>query len=869
MHAPRPFGLLQYGEELTASELAYVSQLVQQVTNYKTVSLLPTVKAVRALPYKGIAIISDMGGTLRVITNKPPEEPIKTELNGYPNAEIPMLFSGRIITARPRTGQGVTLKLTPTCRRRLNNYSGSLAPEEITLQRFEIEHNPYFVEFIPKNLPDKFTVTQYTNHRATWYSGAMAEVHQIIGGFGITDLKKLPDNPYEQAQLKVPKKLFKRIQDELDGGILPAYYGSPNKNGQFQYDYKFEKTELVGLADKQSPWLIRINRSGVYVMPLPLIPATTTKAFHDYIEEQQDDEISTILNRFGGIPTGEKMPTGKDFEAWQKAGVIIKICDTNDFYDNDAYYSACGWSANLNASEIVNTCFAHEEQSGWQKGKMYIGYLRLGSLNKFAMFPKNDGIDTASDELKVKALQYASRVSALFQAANANDLAVQYKLRRVAISELAIRADGIFNEQVEKQYWQDLELPPIVPCSGGINKYREDYIYAVGKPKNHPQIKFPEPFLGGCISHDFGRLDTGEQKKVFPDMDCPMFAYFIGNDMKTVHYFKDWQDNINKPPDSDYSDCMTVGSWEKTEYLSPTQLAGNFYTSDFDDREEIAEKIRYTKIKGEDKGYDTQPFFAFWEMFSRVGDMWRNRYFTHKTNSNTTTGKRLEVACCIPYYCRNAVIYAKTQTDTGKETTESLGLYAIKDPNTYGFWTYDRIFHWLNTLRDAQGNVVMDGEPYPKNANPVWVEAHYHNDGTCSDFADNGDWVGGMPADYSWLIHPNANEYLLSGGGGQPNIEEYSETVKEKVSVSGSLKVSLSDFPQTVFENKQPDLMYFEMSPSELGTIFYRDADKVLIGEQDYCSISEHNEQGERYHWGASIVASTNSNNHFIGVINS
>ena len=866
MHQPKPFGLLQYGERLTPDELAYVSQQVQQVSNFKTISDLPSVKSVRALPNRGYMIITDMGGVLRVITHKEPIIEEKQELTGYPHLKIPTFFSGSITAGTVPTGQGIEITLTEQCRHRLNNYNG-VAPQRLQLQRFEIEHNPYFVELIPRTLPNNRTVTQYSNQRPTWYSGAMAEVMQIVGGYGIIDTKRLPENQYERATLSVPKSVMKDIEEELKGGILPAYYGYPDKGGQFQYDYKFERTELVGFSPNGSAWLIRINRSGVFAMPLPLIPATTTDAFKAWAEEVGDTEVMAILDRFGGFPSGEPFPKAGDFTAWQKAGVIIKLCDTTDFYKNEAYYSACGWSANLDATEIVNTCYYHEEESGWQVGLMYMGFLHLGDLEKNGYFPKNKGQDTATEEIRQKAMEYKSRVSALFNSNSAKDLAVQYKLRRVEISELAIRADGIFNEQAEKQYWQDLELEPIAPCSGSLNQTRDGYIYATGKPKTHPQIKFPEPIMGGCISHDFGRLDTGEQKKEFPDMDTPMFAYFIDNDLKTVHYFKDWVD-YNKQTEDNYDDCMTVGSWDKTEYLTATQIKGNFYTYDFDDREEVAGIERYTTIKGTDKGYDTQPFFEFWEVYSRVGDMWRNRYFTHKINTQTTSDRKLETAICVPFYCRNAILHANQNGHTGIQKTESLNLYAIKDPNTYGFWTYDSIFHWRNTLKDEYGVVRMDGNPYPKKAYPVWVEVHYYEPNTCSDFADRGNWVGDMPADFSWLIHPYANEYKMSGGGGRPNIEEYSETQRQQPEDLGCLNVSIEPYPYTAYNNKQPDLMYFEMSPSEYGTIFYRNADKNLMGETEYASISETKDNGERYHFGQSAIADKTKNNHFIGVIN-
>ena len=105
MHQPKPFGLLQYGERLTPDELAYVSQQVQQVSNFKTISDLPSVKSVRALPNRGYMIITDMGGVLRVITHKEPIIQEKQELTGYPHLKIPTFFSGSITAGTVPTGQ--------------------------------------------------------------------------------------------------------------------------------------------------------------------------------------------------------------------------------------------------------------------------------------------------------------------------------------------------------------------------------------------------------------------------------------------------------------------------------------------------------------------------------------------------------------------------------------------------------------------------------------------------------------------------------------------------------------------------------------------------------------------------------------------
>jgi hypothetical protein len=40
-------------------------------------------------------------------------------------------------------------------------------------------------------------------------------------------------------------------------------------------------------------------------MPLPMIPATMTSEFKEYIEQVDDQELIKIVDRFGGLPSGE------------------------------------------------------------------------------------------------------------------------------------------------------------------------------------------------------------------------------------------------------------------------------------------------------------------------------------------------------------------------------------------------------------------------------------------------------------------------------------------------------------------------------------------------------------------------------------
>ncbi|MGI3149123.1 hypothetical protein ACRVA2_32960, partial [Pseudomonas aeruginosa] len=78
-------------------------------------------------------------------------------------------------------------------RRRLVAYDpkAALPPKDVALQRFVIKYEPRFQYFEPRE-QGIYTFTQYVKQRPTWYSGAMAEVMQVAGGYGRQVMAELP-----------------------------------------------------------------------------------------------------------------------------------------------------------------------------------------------------------------------------------------------------------------------------------------------------------------------------------------------------------------------------------------------------------------------------------------------------------------------------------------------------------------------------------------------------------------------------------------------------------------------------------------------------------------------------------------------------
>ena len=211
--------------------------------------------------------------------------------------------------------------------------------------------------------------------------------------------------------------------------------------------------------------------------------------------------------------------------------------------------------------------------------------------------------------------------------------------------------------QGEIDYWDNFELPPLATHTGQVRQVGQGYLYHYQKPEFQPQIKFPMVESGGCISFDFSATELIAPANR-PNCDTIMYGYYVGNNLKVIKYFVDWR-SYQKQIESNYEPMMTVGSWEQTETSGSSSPQGYFYTTDFDFREVFSPVVTTTTIKGEDKGFDSKPFFSFVHFFAMSGNLWRNRYYTHLIKTNRTKSEAINLSVCIPYLTRNSALLAK------------------------------------------------------------------------------------------------------------------------------------------------------------------------------------------------------------------
>lgn len=864
MHAPRPYGRFAEQAELSPEDATAVERLARTVTNFKQLSALDSLKRVADLPSGRQAVAIDMGGVFRILVLERHENP-EHELTGLAETYVPMLFSGVITRAQVLEGEGVGIKLTEQTRRRLIGYreDEDLPPKDVALQRFRIDYQDRFAYFRPE-YSGIYMFTQYVKHRPTWYSGAMAEVAQVVGGYGRQVLADLPDDSIERARMRVPERYMREIRREVAGLRLPGYTGFPDREGQFQYTYQHGEGNAVSFDNSGKPWLLRVNARGVFAMPLPLVPATTAAAFREYVEDVGDTELLKVLERFGGLPSGETFPEDEqDFEAWRRAGVFIKVCDCADFYTRQAFYAAGGWSFNSRGREGFNTCW-DRDGAGLLRAHAYKMKLQLGAAANGGRLKAS--WQFSSDDETARAQGYLTRLFEQLRDGSHRARAIAYKVRRATASQILARV-GVSNGS-DKDYWDALELEPIATHQGNVARVGTGPMYWPGKnPKSMGRLKFPELRGLGCESFVMVSEDY-----VGPAVKCDtiVFGCYVDDELQVVKYFYD-ERKLQEKEQSTFEKYMIVGQWEKTVTTGLSGLMGYFYTSSFDDRQVAPPVSTTTHITGTDMGYG-QPAFATPPILYCVGSLSRARYYMHRTKVKSTSGFGIDVAACVPVFERDCILYPYTDSTSGRAESEKTEQFAMADPTSYQLWCYDNLFHWM-----GQTDNHNKGDPPSKDGVPVYIDTLVYSPTEVSDYADSGNWYNLPPGgflDITAICGPytsrssgtqHANGVVI--GGEAPGFEPFSSQTEYPAEQSGRLSVSMKGAGSVVAHREIPHSWYFGFSPEDQ-TYFYRDAMHVAIGDSSYASIYEQDQNGLRRRWGYTALADNRSAHHFIGVIN-
>jgi len=868
MHQGRPYGLHVVGDKLTDRDEAFVSVTAKRFSNLKDLSSIDSSRMVYDLPDGGYVVVQDMGGNFRIIAHKS-SSTVPTIVDGVATDYIPMLYSGVVLGATPYKDKGVSIRLTETTRRRLIEYSGTtpLPPKEVALQKFEIEYDNKFKYFQLGMMVGNRTVTQYDKLRATWYSGAMSEVFQIVGGYGRQDTDNLPDTAIERKRIKIPLSVSKKVRAYIANQRLPAYSGVPNFEGKYQYEYEHGSCNAVSFDSAGKPWLLQINFTGVYAMPLPLIPATTSPDFLSYMREVNDDEFIHVIERFGGLPSGEIFPKGKDFQAWYRAGAIIKICETTEFYKHQSFYQACGWAFNSKGSEGFNTCWSYAE-NGMRNAYGFKMKLKLGAAvdNGWTLNAKR--INDPQDAITLN--RYIANLFSQLESNGHRERAIRYKIMRTPSHALMAHARA---NTGDINYWENLTAEPIAIHQGSVSQVSSGPMYWPSlNPLSFGMLKFPEYTAQGCQSFDMTMPDyAGDPVQC----DTVVFGCYVNDQLTTIKYFYD-ERKFKKETESNFEDAMIIGTWERTETVGSTGLFGYLYTSAFDGRREVDDTTIFTKIKGEDLGYG-QPLFLTPGLFMMHGSLTRNKYYSTRTEVTRTFGNSAGVAACVPTFTRDCILYAQTQSVGGSSYNDELEKNTVTDPTRYDIWTYDPIFHYIGTWGKGKPDPTIGQYVYANyfpDRNPVRNEY--------DAWAFSGNWYG-VPANSFIDVSGICSRYTLRGnphgaggaaiGGAAPQLNTYkAQTITTGGSSKGSLSISIKLKGAGIVHKNKPERFYYDFSPADGGggelIYFKKDATWITAGNQGYASSSELKVNGLRSYWGSSKLADHKSAHIFIGVIN-
>ncbi|MDY0046069.1 MAG: hypothetical protein RBS10_01495 [Thauera propionica] len=870
MYAPRQYGRFTRGDELSGEDARAVERLARIVTNAKLVSGLDSVKRVMTLPSGREAVAVDMGGTFRIYIND--RDVFEQQIEGIAQDTVPMLYSGNIEAAVVPVGEGVPLRPTDTTRLRLAGYpedgAGAGGPL-LYLQRFAVEYAPEVDELRPK-VPDLQNIyTQFGHLHSTWYTGAMAEVVQIAKGFGIQDDDQLPEHE-RGAKLRIPEAVRKKILAEMGGNTrLPGYSGMPSPDGQIHYDYKWPSTDAVAFDGTGQPWLVKVSSGaaappGVWAMPLPTIPATATQAFRDWMEEVNDREILAILNRFGAIPSGEGWP--RDFYGWVRAGVIIKVCDTSDYFEHTPYSTACGFAFNSRGTEAFATCWKFNEgDDAINEGLAYKLRLALGPATEQGKLPL--GLEYESDATRDRVTAYLSELYRRLKAEYEDPedgtktlTPIYYKIRRHTAEQIADMSNG----GVDLDYWINVEMQPIADHEGMCAQVGQGYLVGV-----LPGIKYPEPFYTepACLTPDgytrYKSDDQGNLRK-YPRCDTIVYGFYDTEDsLKVIKYFR--EDPKEGRPAEEEPECPYSGTNQWRGASAGTSIMGEFYTTDFDDRALLDRGYTTYTTKGSYIGptrwYGWQTAF-FWTTF-RAG---RSEYYDRERWETQIDYHTLDVATLIPWGFRSGYVYAKSAADRIAGSMYRHWWERVLNRTTVEFWSFNSGSAWVGSPQT---------QPYP---NPAPVNFSFAlEDGRntqppqrCTPEADSVGWIpsagefaAGLRNGYVYVGQLPKHDPFGDGPKWNPvEVEDPPRTENEKHQIQFSYAakpIKLSDLYVPNYFRPSPELQ----SPQ----VFWIYGAANCFGDAKYVFISE----GSKHIGDSKYITSIGSQKRvprFIGVIN-
>lgn len=714
-------------------------QLMDNVMRRRTIGGLTMLKGYLPLGDSAYAYAISAGGVniVRIVTDDPPAK----KLDAFAViTKKPDFYSGVVTNGLLTTSVDGTVPLlaqfkpTPDCARL---FKLDEIPQSVT----KLSVRLYGGVFSELEAPEgsAYPFTQYELLKPTMYSGTMRKAVQLLMGFG----KQAEKSIYEATTAST-------IEDDGDGStptVKPPtpYESEVAANGrQIRYDYRWLRTHGLVLASDDTWWLVEIGLTrGVVAMPLALHDATTTDEFLQQLVALDDAAGLAAVDEFGGFPTGESFASvPATFEAWVRAGKYLRLTPTSTFstfYSQNFYSSSMGWAFNSTGTEAHNTSYDWNDDDGIQRGFHWAVDLVINANAPITP-------DPAAAAMKAEFSSVADDNPDTFEPN-------MYKLDRLThVQIVAVQNEAIVNG-IASGYAM-LDAIAVVPLANGSGQPR---LAAEGKiwwpTVFSPQIKFAEPLLNLCLSHDM-RSDF-RFVAVPPYCDTVMHVFFVEDELKACKFFFDPRTSPTKTDgDSEYDiEWNPVGDFNRVITTGPFGVPAMFYTTDFDDRAETGPVVQTLRWHRADQGWLnivlggsgflspsglTNSAGPLDPDFPEGGDLSlheltlaKNKWFTYEAWSDTRQSPSTIGAITVPFYDRCAYYYAQMQGHGGNVHSYSYSVGAMGSPYIGHFDRDNGFLHEPGTdphnlLPEAQYHTVVDdAQPYQ----------HFQ------DIADDGDWV--------------------------------------------------------------------------------------------------------------------------------
>lgn len=639
---------------------------------------------------------------------------------GVPNvtAQIPDFVSGIVMNGTipkqvtpPDVARLSTFWPTPHCADLFHLPDGVQQSAKLAVEPYSV-----FDELFSKaeNSPVKYS--QYTLLKPTMYSGLMRNVVQFLMGFG----KQNTASIYDKAKPRIPDKHPPPVQRGNEDANLTQYEKDVKEKGrQIRFDWRWFRTHGIYRSSDKTLWIVEIGSSrGALAFRLPINAFTQDPRFREKLEKLGDDAGTYALDHLGAWPTGESIPTTA-VDSWKRAGLVLELApvsDLSDFYSNGPFSSQMGWAFSPDGSEAHNTC------NGWdgdmQNASHYSISIQIGKFKE------------VDPPRRAQALK--SKFSSLASKDGYKDRypAVMAKIDRMedrdcdSFVERTDPADSLFDEV------DQLQLDPCASGSAHLSLVSRSPLYYPGKYQR--MVKFPHPELGYLLSHDMRSSGPVADTRC----NATVHVFFAQGGLKYVRYFRDPRDGPQNVHTDDFEECMYVGSWNSHDETGPRPIAPQMYTSEFDDRAEVAGSHTDAHITSVDMGYCqigvqddiTYPPRAW---------VFRVKRFMKTTHSETVQGSFQTTAVTIPFYDRCAYYYTSAVGSTSSSSFDIAGYTYLSDPwfcetwRNFGGWTSGHAEH-PDDCCICQARTVRSPAP---RYNP---QGYNGGAGNCADFADSG-----------------------------------------------------------------------------------------------------------------------------------